>query len=92
MGEELEVGRESGFDPSRVFGEMDRYLEAAQAEGWRPVYFRVAESLIRELSPGTSRIVSYQGVPVLEADEWSWGWMLKVCRGRFGGIRTWFQP
>jgi hypothetical protein len=73
----------SGFDPSRVFAEMDRYIDDVRAKGGTPGYFRVAEPLLRDLSSGTSRRASYRGIPFHSADEWSWGWMLWVERNMF---------
>lgn len=76
-------------DTASVFAEMDRYLEAAKVARQRPKFFRVADCLLRELSTGTARLASYRGVPIHQADEWAWGWMLRVGRGFED---QWFEP
>lgn len=83
----------SGLDPARVFAEMDRYLEAAKAEGFEPCAFRIAEPLLRNLATeGAARMATYQGVPIEGADEWAWGWMLRVKKPDWRVLRQWFQP
>lgn len=84
-----DVAAIAGVDTVRVFAEMDRYLDEAKAEGFTLKYFRIAEPLLRELSSGTARLSAYRGVPIRCADEWAWGWMLRVSR-LFD--ESWFEP